>query len=169
MPGLGEDGMRVASLRSLVGFLVLVFAAAGPLAAEPPTLEGIWLFDAKASKNVPEALKGVDLKIDVKDPQVTITKLVGERPVGEPMVVILDGKSRPQDVGGQRATVTAKWLEQGRRFEHVVSMLQAGSVFATTQTIVTEVSETGGTMMRKYSIRQARETQERALVYRRKP
>ena len=163
--------MRVVSLRSIVGFLVLVLvlAAAGPLAAEAPSLDGTWLFDAKASKNVPEALKGVDLKIEVKDPQVTITKLVGERPVGEPMIVMLDGKSRPQDVGGQRATVSAKWLEKGRRFEHVVSMMQAGSVFATTQTIVTEVSETGSTMMRKYSIRQARETQERVLVYRRKP
>ena len=123
MPGLGEDGMRVVSIRSIVGFLVLVFAAAGPLAAEPPTLEGTWLFDAKASKNVPEALKGVDLKVEVKDPQVTITKLVGERPVGEPMVVIVDGKSRPQDVGGQRATVSAKGREKGRRCWHGISML----------------------------------------------
>ena len=163
--------MRVVSLRSIVGFLVLglVLVAAGPLAADPPTLEGTWLFDARASKSVPEALKGVDLKIVVNDPQVTITKLAGDRPIGEPMVVIVDGKSRPQDVGGHRATVSAKWLEKGRRFEHVISMMQAGSVFGTTQTIVTEVSETGGTMMRKYSIRQARETQERVLVYRRKP
>ena len=45
MPGLGEDGMRVVTLRSLVGFLVLVFAVAGPLAADPPTLEGTWLFE----------------------------------------------------------------------------------------------------------------------------
>ena len=75
-----------------------------------------------------------------------------------------------------------KWVFNSLRFKaimkaklskpsikHVISMMQAGSVFATTQTIVTEVSETGGTMMRKYSIRQARETQERVLVYRRKP
>ena len=161
--------MRVVSLRSIVGTLVLVLAAAGPLAADPPTLEGTWLFDARASKSVPEALKGVDLKIAVNDSQVTITKLAGDRPIGEPMIVIVDGKSRAQDVGGQRATVSAKWLEKGRRFEHVISMMQAGSVFGTTQTIVTEVSDTGGTMMRKYSIRQARETQERVLVYRRKP
>ncbi len=161
--------MRVVSLRSIVGALVLVLATAGPLAADPPALEGTWLFDARASKSVPEALKGVDLKIVVNDPQVTIMKLAGDRPIGEPMIVIVDGKSRPQDVGGHRATVSARWLEKGRRFEHVISMMQAGSVFATTQTIVTEVSETGGTMMRKYSIRQARETQERVLVYRRKP
>lgn len=161
--------MRVVSLRSIVGALFLILAAAGPLAADPPTLEGTWLFDARASKSVPEALKGVDLKIVVNDLQVTITKLAGDRPIGEPMIVIVDGKSRPQDVGGQRATVSAKWLEKGRRFEHVITMMQAGSVFATTQTILTEVSETGGTMMRKYSIRRARETQERMLVYRRKP
>ena len=50
--------MRVVSLRSIVGALVLVLAAAGPLAADPPTLEGTWLFDARASKSVTEALKG---------------------------------------------------------------------------------------------------------------
>ncbi|MBK6405677.1 MAG: hypothetical protein IPF66_11930 [Holophagales bacterium] len=76
--------------------------------------------------------------------------------------------SRPQDVGGQRATVTAKWLTPEKAFEHVVSMMQQGSVFATKQTIVTEVSPTGSTMTRKYEIRRARETQERLLVYRRK-
>ena len=86
--------MRVVSLRSIVGALVLVLAAAGPLAADPPTLEGTWLFDARASKSVPEALKGVDLKIAVNDSQVTITKLAGDRPIGEPMIVIVDGKSR---------------------------------------------------------------------------
>ena len=163
--------MRVVSLRSIVGSLVLalVLAAAGPLAADEPTLEGTWVFDAKASKNVPEALKGVDLRIAIRDPQLTLTKLAGERQVGEPMVLMLDGKSRPQDVGSQRATVSAKWLVKDRRFEHVISMMQAGSVFATTQTIVTEVSDTGSTMMRKYTIRQAKETQERVLVYRRKP
>lgn len=163
--------MRVVSLRSTVGslFLALLLAAAGPLAAEEPTLEGVWVLDLKASKYVPEAQKGVDLRIAVRDPQLTITKLAGERPIGEPMVLMLDGKSRPQDVGGQRATVSAKWLVKDRKFEHVVSMMQAGSVFATTQTIVTEVSETGGTLMRKYTVKQAKETQERSLVYRRKP
>ena len=161
--------MRVVSLRSMVGFLVLVLAAAGPLAAEEPTLEGTWVLDAKSSKNVPEAQKGVDLKIGVRDPQLTIAKFAGERAIGEPMVLMLDGKSRPQDVGGQRATVSAKWLVKDKKFEHVISMMQPGSVFATTQTIVTEVSDTGGTLMRHYTIRQAKETQERSLVYRRKP
>lgn len=163
--------MRVVSLRSIVGSLILalVLAAAGRLAAEEPTLEGTWVLDVKSSKNVPEAQKGVDLRIALRDPQVTITRLAGDRPIGEPMVLMLDGKSRPQDVAGQRATVSASWLVKGRKFEHVVSMMQAGSVFATTQTIVTEVSETGGTLLRKYTIRQAKDTQERVLVYRRKP
>lgn len=163
--------MRVVIFRSIVGslFLAMVLAATGPLAADEPTLEGTWVLDVKSSKNVPEAQKGVDLRVAVHDPQVTITKLAGERPIGEPMILMLDGKSRPQDVGGQRATVSAKWLVKDRKFEHVVSMMQAGSVFATTQTIVTEISETGGTLMRKYTIRQAKDTQERVLVYRRKP
>jgi hypothetical protein len=161
--------MTLVSLRSIVGSLVLMLAAVGPVAADEPTIEGTWVLDMKSSKNVPEAQKGVDLKVGIRDTQLTITKLAGENQIGEPMVLMLDGKARPQEVGGQRATVSAKWLVKDKKFEHVISMMQQGSVFATTQTIVTEVSDTGGTLMRKYTIRQAKETQERALVYRRKP
>lgn len=161
--------MTVVSLRSLVGALVLLLAASGPLAAEEAvSLQGTWGLDAKASKNVPEAQKGVDLRIATREKQMTITRLVGEKPLGEPMVLFVDGVSRPQDVGGQRATVVVRWLEPDRKFEHVITMMQPGSVFATTQTIVTEVSPTGSTLTRKYVIRQARDTQERLLVYRRK-
>jgi hypothetical protein len=159
--------MRVVSLW-LAGSLVFLLAAAGPLAAEETTLQGTWALDVKASKSVPEAQKGVDLRIATRDKQMTITRLVGDKPLGEPMVLFLDGTSRPQEVGGQRATVVVKWLVPDRKFEHVITMMQPGSVFATTQTIVTEVSPTGSTMTRKYVIRQARDTQERLLVYRRK-
>jgi hypothetical protein len=159
--------MRVVPLW-LVGSLALVLAAAGPLAAEEMTLQGTWALDVKASKNVPEAQKGVDLRVGIRDKQMTITRIVGEKPLGEPMVLFLDGVSRPQEVGGQRATVVVKWLEKEKKFEHVITMMQPGSVFATTQTIVTEVSPTGSTMTRKYVVRQARDTQERLLVYRRK-
>lgn len=160
--------MRVAPLW-LVGSLALLLVASGPLAAqEELSLQGTWALDAKASKNVPEAQKGVDLRIATREKQMTITRLVGDKPVGEPMVLFLDGVSRPQEVGGQRATVVVKWLEPDRKFEYVVTMMQPGSVFATTQSIVTEVSPSGTTMTRKYVIRQARDTQERLLVYRRK-
>lgn len=159
--------MRVAPLW-FVGSLAIVLAAAGPLAAEEATLQGNWALDVKASKNVPEAQKGVDLKIGIRDNQMTIARVVGDKPSGEPMVLFLDGVSRPQEVGGQRATVVVKWLEKEKKFEHVITMMQPGSVFATTQTIVTEVSPTGSTMTRKYVVRQARDTQERLLVYRRK-
>lgn len=160
--------MRLNSFRFLVGPLVLVLAAAGSAVAEETTLEGTWTLDAKASRNVPEAQKGVDLKIAFRGNHLTTTRFAGDKAIGEPSVLILDGVSRPQDVGGQRATVTAKWLTPEKAFEHVVSMMQQGSVFATKQTIVTEVSPTGSTMTRKYEIRRARETQERLLVYRRK-
>ena len=159
--------MRVVSLW-LVGSLVIVLAAAGPLAAEETTLQGNWTLDVKASKNVPEAQKGVDLRVGVRDNQMTITRVVGDKPLGEPMVLFLDGVSRPQEVGGQRATVVVKWLEKEKRFEHVITMMQPGSVFATTQTIVTEVSPTGSTMTRKSDDRQARDPPPRLLVYRRK-
>ena len=74
----------------------------------------------------------------------------------------------PQTVGGQKANVVAKWLKAGVSFEHVVSMMQSGSVFPTTQKVVTEVSPTGTTLTRRYEIRRAQEAQDRLLVYRRK-
>ena len=160
--------MRVDSFRFLVGPLILVLAAAGSAAAQETTIVGTWTLDMKASQNVPEAQKGVDLKISVDGKLLTTTRFAGDKAVGEPTVVILDGVSRPQEVGGQRANVTAKWLKPGTSFEHVVSMMQAGSVFATTQKIVTEVSPTGTTMTRSYEIRRVKEIQERLLVYRRK-
>ena len=67
----------------------------------------------KASQNVPEAQKGVDLKISVDGKLLTTARFAGETAVGEPTVIILDGVSRPQDVGGQKATVVAKWLKPG--------------------------------------------------------
>ena len=160
--------MRVDSLRYLVGPVVLVLAAAGSAAAQETPIEGTWTLDMKASKNVPEAQKGVDLKIAVSGTLLTTTRFVGGTAVGEPTVLILDGASRPQNVGGQKANVTAKWLKPGTSFEHVVSMQQSGSVFPTTQKIVTEVSPTGTTMTRAYEIRQVKEAQDRLLVYRRK-
>ena len=159
--------MRV-SFRVFVCFLGLLFAVAGPLAAEETTLQGTWALDLKSSQNVPEAQKGVDLKVALKGNQVTIARFVGEKAVGEPMVLNLDGIKRPQDVGGQRGTIEAKWLSRGTKFEMVVSLPQPGSVFIATQTIVTEVSPSGGTMTRAYTIKLAKEVDERLLVYRRK-
>ena len=160
--------MRSVSLRFFVGFVVLVLAAAGPLAAQETTLQGTWALDMKASKNVPESQKGVDLKIAIRGNQLTTARLAGETPIGTPMVLTLDGVKRPQNVGGQPATVMAKWLTRGTKFEQVVSMQQAGSVFVATQTVVTEVSPAGGTMTRSYVIKLANEVEDRLLVYRRK-
>ena len=160
--------MRVDSFRFLVGPLVLVLAAAGSAAAEESTIVGTWTLDMKASQNVPEAQKGVDLQLSVDGKLLTTTRFAGGAPVGDPAVLILDGVSRPQDVGGQKATVVAKWLKPGVSFEPVVSMMQSGSVFPTTQKIVTEVSPSGTTLTRRYEIRRAREAQDRLLVYRRK-
>ena len=159
--------MRVF-LRVFVCSLGLLLAAAGPLAAEESTLQGTWVLDLKSSQNVPEAQKGVDLKIAFRGNQVTIARFVGEKAVGEPMVLTLDGAKRPQDVGGKPATMVAKWLTRGTKFEQVVSMPQPGSVFVATQSVVTEVSPSGGTMTRTYSIKLANETEDRLLVYRRK-
>ena len=160
--------MRVDLFRFLVGPLVLVFAAAGSAAAQETPVVGTWTLDMKASQNVPEAQKGVDLKISVDGKLLTTARFAGEKAVGEPAVLILDGVSRPQDVGGQKANVVAKWLKPGVAYEHVVSMNQAGSVFSTTQKVVTEVSPTGTTLTRRYEIRRAQESQDRLLVYRRK-
>ena len=160
--------MRVVFLRLFVCSLGLLLAAAGPLAAQESTLQGTWALDLKSSQNVPEAQKGVDLKIAFRGNQVTISRFVGDKAVGEPMVLTLDGAKRSQDVGGKPATIVAKWLTRGTKFEQVVSMPQPGSVFVATQSVVTEVSPSGGTMTRTYAIRLANETEDRLLVYRRK-
>lgn len=160
--------MTVNSARYLVGSLVLVLAAAGSAAAQETPVVGTWTLDLKASQNVPEVQKGVDLRISIEGKLLTTARFAGETAVGEPAVIIVDGMSRPQNVGGQKATVVAKWLKPGVAFEHVVSMMQSGSVFPTTQKIVTEVSPTGTTLTRRYEIRRAQESQDRLLVYRRK-
>lgn len=160
--------MRLISLRFLVGPLFALLAAAGPLAAQETSLQGTWTLDLKASQNVPEAQKGVDLKIAIRGNQLTMVRLVGEKALGTPMVITLDGAKRPQELGGQHATVVAKWLQRGTKFEQVVATQQPGSVFVATQTIVTEVSPSGGTMTRSYAIKLANEVENRLLVYRRK-
>lgn len=161
--------MRVVPLRFLVGSLLLLLAAAGPLAADEATLQGVWVLDLKASRNVPEAQKGVDLKIGVKGDQMTIARFAGEVPIGEPLVLTLDGRDRSQPIGGQPATMSSKWLVAGKKFEQVVTMPQPKSVFIAVQTVVTEISPSGGTMTRAYTTRLAKEREERLLVYRRKP
>ena len=62
--GALEDGMRLDSFRFLVGLPgSRCLPRPAPLAAEETTVEGTWTLDMKASQNVPEAQKGVDLKI----------------------------------------------------------------------------------------------------------
>lgn len=167
--GAPEDGMRLVSFRILVGSLVLLLAAAGPLAATEATIEGTWALDLKASRNIPEAQKGVDLRIAVKGDQVTISRLAGEIVIGEPLVLTLDGAEKAQGVAGQRSTLRSKWLAKGTKFELVVQMPEPGSVFIAVQSVVTEVSPSGGTLTRTYNTRRAKDKEYRLLVYRRKP
>lgn len=160
--------MRLKLYGFLVGISILALAAAGSAVAQDAGLQGDWVLDAKASNNVPESQKGVDLKIALAGKEMTITRLVGEKVVGEPLVFNLDGIRRPQTLGGQQATVSAKWLTPDKKFELVVSMPQTGSAFMLVQTVVTEVSPTGGTITRNYTTRKGPEREDRLLVYRRK-
>lgn len=160
--------MRLDLFRCLVGPLLLALAAAGPAVAEETSLEGTWALDLKASNNVPESQKGVDLKISRSGKEMTIARVAAGQVVGEPLALTLDGVSRAQTLNGQRATVSAKWLTPEKKFELVVSMQQPGSVFVLVQTVVTEVSPTGGTMSRTYQTRKGPEREDRLLVYRRK-
>ena len=160
--------MRVDSFRFLVGPLILVLAAAGSAAAQENTLEGTWVLDVKASNNVPESQKGVDLKIALHDNQMSLARFVGEKAIGEPLSFKLDGVGRAQNLNGQRATLRAKWLTPEKKFEMVVSMPQADSLIILVQTVVTEISPTGGTMSRNYVTRRDKDREDRLLVYRRK-
>ena len=143
--------------------IAIAFAPALPALAAGFPIEGTWALDAKASENVPESKKGVDLRIERKGNQITTTRLVGGKPVGEPLVVVTDGTARPFEASGQKGTVSAFWSGGDKALE------QELKVGVEEQHAVITLSAEGGTMTRVESILKAGvKTSERKLVYRRK-
>jgi hypothetical protein len=148
---------------SLALGLLLALVLAPPFLAADFPIEGSWGLDLKASRNVPESKKGVDLLIERKGNQVTTTRLVGGKPVGDPLVVATDGKERPIETGGTKATVAAFYSRDGRALE------QELKVGVEEQHAVITLSADGKTMTRVESMSKAGvKTSERTLVYQRR-
>lgn len=149
-----------------VGGVVVLAGLAGPAAAQHK-IDGVWRLDEKNSRNVPDALKGIDLKIVVRGRQLSTQHLFDGAPVGDPFVVTLDGVPAPVDLGkGRKATVTATWKEQGRIFQQVIKTTQG--MLDVVQTTMTTVSDDGQVMYRNQVQKAGPEETVRELVYRKK-
>lgn len=156
----------MALARRLVRLLPVVLLAVAPVASAQ-SLQGTWVLDLKASQNVPDAQKGVDLKITVRGNEMTILREVAGKPIGSPLVLKLDGVARQMDVGGgQRAQVECRWLARGTTVQQVVKLPMPGSLIPAVQTTVYELSPDGKTLKKGQTIDQAGDVTDRTMVYR---
>jgi hypothetical protein len=131
-------------------------------------IAGDWRLDERASKNVPDSLKGVDLKIWLKGKDLYTQKLFEGAPVGDPLVIPLDGVAVTRELSkGQSGTIQATWKANGKLIEQVVRTKQGGLLPVEQTTLVT-VSEDGKVMTRVQTTKQAGDVVERLLIYRKK-
>lgn len=143
--------------------LLLAFGLALPLLGAEFPIEGTWTLDLKASQNVPESKKGVDLLIEKKGNEITTSRLVGGKPVGDPLSVVPDGKERPVRTDGPKTTVDAFFSKDGKSLE------QELKVGVEEQHAVITLSPDGKTMTRVETMSKAGvKTSERTLVYRKR-
>lgn len=160
--------MRMRTRLGAVMVLALCALVTRDLIAGLMPIQGDWKLDDRASKNVPDSLKGVDLKIWIKGNDLYTQRLFEGASVGEPMVVKLDGVPINREIAkGQAGTIAATWKANGRLLEQVVKT-KAANLLDVTQTTLVTVSEDGKVMTRVQTTQQAGDTVERVLIYRRK-
>jgi hypothetical protein len=136
-------------------------------AAEIMPIQGTWELDTRHSQNIPDAAKGVDLKISLKGRELTTQRLVDGAPIGSPFTITLDGIMREREiVPGQRGEVSAEWKASGKLLVQNIKM-KAGVLDAIQITNIT-VSEDGEVMTRVQTTRTGAGTQDRVLIYRKK-
>ena len=146
--------------------VLAVFPAATARAGSP--IEGTWTLDERASSNVPEAVKGVDLKITLKGRELTTVRVFEGKALGEPVSLTIDAGPEEKEIGkGQRGTVEVRWKDAGKTLEQTIRM-KLGGVTPVVQTTLTTFSEDGQVMTRQQTTVQGGEKMERKLVYRRK-
>lgn len=170
----GRGRSRGLGLAALLGLLVLPLPAAAqePPAAEPEApFDGLWGLNEKASRDVPESAKGVDLKIAIRGKQFIMQRLVVGKPVGDAFVLVLDGKTREMELGGgNRAMVDGRWVKEHWVIEQNVRMLTStGPGLPPVQRTVNTVSADGQTLTRVQTTHHFGRSEDRVLVYRRKP
>jgi hypothetical protein len=159
---------RTAPARLLALVAVAASLSSAPLLAAHP-IEGLWVLNERASKNVPVALKGVDLKIGVRGFEVSIQKLVDSRADGDPLAIVVDGTPHNTEIGGRKASIEGRWVTEGKVLEQVIRMKSSATAgIPAIQKTVSTVSEDGQTLTRVQQTIQFGKSEERTLVYRRK-
>ncbi len=147
--------------------LCVIFATASAAAATMP-IAGEWRLDERASRNIPDSMKGIDLRVWIKGNDLYTQRLFEGSPVGEPLSVSLDGHEVEKDlVKGQRGSIQASWKAGGKLLEQIVKMKQA-NLIPIVQTTLVSISDDGKVMTRVQTTAQAGSSSERILVYRRK-
>lgn len=157
--------------RSVPGavFVAAALALAFPASAQHP-LDGTWVLSEKASKNVPDSLKGVDVKIHVQAERITTVRLVDTRQIGQALIVIVDGSAHQTDIGNnQTASIEARWANDLRGWEQTVKLKSSTPGLPAVQKTVSTLSPDGNTLTRVQTTYQFGKSEERILVYRRKP
>jgi hypothetical protein len=151
-----------------LGAVVCAVAHAAIAAGGGMPIQGDWRLDERASKNIPDALKGVDLKITLKGKDLATQRSFEGANVGEPFVVAIDGVEVEKEIGkGQKGKISAQWKANGKLLEQVVKTTAANFLPVTQTTLIT-VSDDGKVMTRVQTTVSGSDTTERVLIYRRK-
>jgi hypothetical protein len=150
------------------GAVVLAALLPAAMASAVSPIEGTWTLDERASTNVPDAVKGVELKIILKGKELTTQRFFEGKALGEPVSLTIDAGPADKEIGkGQRGTVEIRWKDAGKTLEQVVKM-KVGGVTPVVQTTLTTFSDDGQAMTRQQTTVQGGEKTERRLVYRKK-
>lgn len=146
----------------------LCFTIAASARAEVMAIQGTWRLDERASTNVSDQIKGIDLRIELKGNKLSTQRLFEDAPVGDPLVLTLDGVAVTREIAkGQQGTITAQWKAGGKILEQVVKTKAANLIEVTQKTVVT-VTDDGQIMTRVQTQTGGGATSERVLIYRRK-
>jgi hypothetical protein len=150
------------------GAVLAAFLLALPAEAGLMPIQGTWRLDDKASKNVPDQARNVDLKITIKGKMLATERLVDTTPVGEPIVIPVDGVPIEREIAkGQRGTIKATWKAEGKLLEQVIETKQGGLIPVIQTTLIT-VTDDGSVMTRVQTTRTGGDVTERVLIYRRR-
>lgn len=152
---------------TLLAAMALVTGITTEAAAQIMPIQGTWELDVRHSQNVPDAAKGVDLRISLKGRDLETRRLVDGAPVGNPFVLTLDGVMRDREiVPGQRGEVSGEWKAGGKLIVQTIKMKTG--ILDTVQTTNITVSEDGEVMTRVQTTKTGAGSTDRVLIYRKK-
>jgi hypothetical protein len=160
-----------AQVRTLVVCTLPLLAAvlaAPAVVGQPLPIQGRWKLDEKASRNVSDQAKGIDLEIKLSGKTFSTQRIFDGAPVGDAVVLTLDGAAVEREIAkGQRGTMMGRWIAGGKGIEQTITMKQA-NFLTVTQTTVTTLSPDGKIMTRVQTTKGGGDTTERVYIYRKK-